>query len=128
MKRYIPNTKDDISAVEFLRSCSFIKVEKDVPELLRWMQDMHWDVSHGIAEYLTPYVNQIKFHLFDILNSNDNEWKFSVLNFLVLKSSNKLDPDLALLLKRISDDPTDGESFEELDVLARDIMLKNDSL
>jgi len=126
MKEYIPKTKDDLQAIEHLNHCSFSEVSADVPVLLEFMQDLHWEVAHGIGVYFAPYVNEIKKDLLQILLSNDNEWKFGILFGLVAKSSVRLDKELIEELRRISISPTAGEVQEELNTVAKEILANND--
>ena len=112
-----------MQAVAYLQSCSFDAVKPDVPKLLKWLQDLHWDVSHGVAEYLLPHVNEIKIELLFILNSDDDEWKRRVMISLIRKSPNKLDQEILTVLERIANHPTKGEIEEELDEQAREIII-----
>jgi hypothetical protein len=125
MKNYIPKNKDDLEAIEFLKHCSFAEIEhNDVSSLLEWMQDMHWEVAHKIAKYFIPYINDIKANLIIILDSNDNEWKYGVLFFLINKSEKKLDEDLMMVIKRIAEFPNTAEKSENLDQIANEILLR----
>ena len=122
MENYIPRHKSDVQAIKNLRSRVFATIKADVPELLGCMQDMHWDIAQGVAEYLAPHVNEIRGELLFILNSNDEQWKFGIVSFLLAKSPNKLDPELIAVLKRVAEHPTKSESYEELDVKAKEII------
>ena len=125
MKKYIPKHKSDVQAIDFLKSCSCEDIKSDVPILLKFIQDLHWDVARDIGTYLTPYVNEIKHELTIILNSDDDEWKFGIMVALIGKSQKKLDKDLISILTRISENPTKGEISEELDSIAKKILLDN---
>jgi len=128
MKRYLPKSKDDIQAVDFLQSCPFDVVKSDISKLLEFLQDTHWEVSEGIAKYLKSYVNEIKSDLLYILNSNDDEWKRRTLMVLIGRSSYKLDQELILALRRIAEHPTTGEIEEEVVEQAKEIIIKNNRL
>lgn len=82
-KDFIPTSIYDIVAVERLKRLPFESVKEDVPALLEWLQDTHWDVAEGIAKYLVPHVNEIKQELLFILNSNDGMWKYFVMYILI---------------------------------------------
>lgn len=125
MKNYIPKTKDDMKAMEYLKACKFSEVKADAPLLLTYMQDMHWEVAHSIGEFFSPHVNELKPVLLDILNSNDQEWKFGILRGLIAKSNVKLDPDLLQTLKRMAFSPTLEEVSEELDLVSQQIVANN---
>ena len=125
MKKYIPKTKDDRTAIHFLRLCSFDDIKGDVSLLLEYLQDLHWDVSRDIGAYLAPYVNEFSMELLKILSSNDNEWKFGILTSLIAESKVKLNQDLIAALSRIAEHPSDGEIDEDLNTIAEKIVNKN---
>jgi hypothetical protein len=112
-----------MEAVEHLKVRAFETIKADVPELLEWMQDMHWYVAHGVAEYLLPHVNEIKEELLYIFSTNDEMWKHGIMFFLLAKSPGKLDPALVSVLKRIANHPTDSEIADDLDEEAKEIII-----
>jgi len=124
MKKFIPKTKDDINSITELENCTFSEIKDYTMELLSWMQDMHWDVAHGISKYFQPFVNEIENDLIVILKSNDQQWKYAILSFLVDKSSKKLPFNLINILIKIDHYPTKEEIEEEINILARNILLK----
>ena len=124
MKNYIPQFKTDEQAIECLNSLAFETVRADVPELLEWVQDLHWDSAHGVAKYLVPHVHEIQEELLDILKTNDEIWKFNIIKVLIAKSPNKLGPELMSMIRRIADHPTKAEKEEDVDVAASEIIYK----
>lgn len=122
-KNYIPTNIYDIEAVERLKYLPFESVKKDVPALLEWLQDTHWDVAEDIAKYLEPHVNEIKNELLYILNSNDGMWKYFVIYILIARSRDKLDPALVDTLRRIAEHPSDIDAEDTVDEAARDILM-----
>lgn len=125
MKEYIPKTKDDLVAVKILEQTLFENVQMDVSILLEYLQDLHWDVARRIGVYLAPHVNLIKSDLLEILLSNDEEWKFGVLSGLIALSPVTLDEDLVSILRRIKEQPTEKETYEELNLVAGEILNKD---
>jgi hypothetical protein len=63
--------------------------------------------------------------ILNILSSNDNEWKFGVLTSLIAESEIKLNQDLLVVLRRIAEHPSYGEIYEEVDLIAKGIVEKN---
>jgi hypothetical protein len=122
-KDYIPNNIYDVAAVERLKHLPFEFVRKDVPALLEWLQDTHWDVAEGIAEYLVPHVNEITQELLFILNSNDGMWKYFVICVLIARSQNKLNPLLIEALNRIAEHPSKIDAEDTVDEAAKDIIM-----
>ena len=121
-KDYIPQNKSDIKAVERLNSLPFDSARKDVPTLLEWLQDGHWDVARGIAQYLIPNINEITQDLLFILNTDDGMWKYFVICGLIGRSQDKLDPDLIKALIRIAEHPSKIEAEDDVDEAAKDII------
>jgi hypothetical protein len=128
MKLYIPKTKDDVNAIYELEKHQLFEVKQDVKILLEWMQDMHWDVSMGIVNYFKNNVNQIEDEIIEILNSNDEEWKYNILYFLIKDINGEtLSRKLEDEIQRIAYKPNLTEIDEELNILALNI-LKPDRL
>jgi hypothetical protein len=122
-KDYIPNNIYDVAAVERLKDLPFEFVRKDVPALLEWLQDTHWDVAEGIAEYLVPHVNEITQELLFILNSDDGMWKYFVIYILIARSRNKLNPVLIETLSRIAEHPSKIDAEDTVDEAAKEIIM-----
>ena len=118
MKNYIPQFKTDEQAIENLNSLAFETVRADVSELLEWVQDLHWNSAHGVAEYLVPHVHEIQKELLNILKANDEIWKLNIIRALIAKSPNKLGPKLMSIIRR------KAEKEEDVDVAARKIIYK----
>jgi hypothetical protein len=124
MKNYIPKGKGDTKYARYLKVLPLEAVLTDVPELLIWLQDLHWDAAQEVAVYFRPYVNEIKLELIKILSDNDTEWKLGVMTVIAF-STNKLDQELIIALKRVADYPTKEDQEYELDEVAKEIIAKN---
>ena len=123
MKKYIPKTKDDIKAIYELEKKNIFEIKPDVKILLEWIQDMHWDVSMGIMNYFKKNINEIDNEIIEILDSNDEEWKYNILFFLVKDSKpENFSKDLKQIIKRIAFNPNPTEIEEGLNVLAQNII------
>lgn len=122
-KNFVPTSIHDIAAVERLKKLPFESVKDDVPALLEWLEDTHWDVAEGIADYFVQYVNEIKQELLFILNSNDGMWKYFIMYILIGRSRHKLDAALIEVLRRIAEHPSDIDSEDCADEAAKDILM-----
>jgi hypothetical protein len=127
MKEYIPKTKDDLKAISILMQGTFEDVVMDIPVLLEYLQDLHWDVASGIGHYLAPHVNAIKVDLLGVLLSNDNQWKYGIIAGLIALAPVRLDEEIVSALRRIKDYPTEGEVDEELDLVAAEVLNRDAS-
>jgi hypothetical protein len=121
-KNYIPSNIYDVAAVERLKCLPFEYIKKDIPVLLEWLQDTHWDVAEGIAEYLIPHINEITEELLFILNSDDGMWKYFVINILIAHSKSKLSPLLIEKLIKIAKHPSKNEIEDTVDEAAQRII------
>jgi hypothetical protein len=121
-KDYIPQNTNDIMAVERLKQLSFEAVRKDVPVLLEWLQDGHWDVAEGIAQYLVPHINEISQELVFVLNTDDSMWKYFIIYGLIARSQDKLAPSLIEALRRIAEYPSNIEIEDTVDEAAKEII------
>lgn len=118
-KDYIPRDIHDVMAVERLKHLPFEAIREDVPKLLEWLQDTHWDVAEGIAKYLLPHVNEITQELLFILNTDDGMWKYFVICILIARSQKKLDPAIIKVLQRIAEHPSKIDMEDTVDDAAR---------
>jgi hypothetical protein len=123
MKDYIPKNKFDFEAVENLKLLKFESIRNDIPALLEWIQDMNWPVAYGVAEYLSPHINEMKDELLGILNSDDGMWKYWTV-ILISRLPSKPDPELISAIKRISDSPSKIEVEDEVNEVAKEVLIK----
>ncbi|MDR6945056.1 DUF5071 domain-containing protein [Mucilaginibacter pocheonensis] len=121
-KDYIPQNTNDVFAVKRLKQLPFEAVRKDVPALLEWLQDGHWDVAEGVTEYLVPHVNEITLELVFVLNTDDGMWKYFLIYGLIGRSQDKLSPVLINALRRIAEHPTSIEIEDGVDEAAKEII------
>lgn len=118
-KNYIPQNIHDIKAIEYLNALPFEAIKSDVPKLLEWLQDGHWDVAQGIAQYLIPYINEITQELMFVLDTDDGMWKYFVICGLLQRSRNKLDPSLIQALRQIAEHPSNIDAEDGVDEVAK---------
>ena len=118
-KDYLPQNINDTQAVQRLALLPFEAIKQDVPQLLEWLQDAHWDVAEGIAEFLRPHINEITQELLFILNSDDSMWKYYVICILISKAQQKLNPVLIRDLLRIAEHPSAIDAEDTVDNVAK---------
>lgn len=125
MKRhYIPTNKEDLEFTHELKSMNIYDIKKDVPELLEWIQDGNWPQAPFIYEYFINYVNEIEDEILKILRSNDEMWKYWVINGLLYRSKFKPSNSILLELKQLYLHPSDDEKEAEVDISALDVIKK----
>ncbi len=97
-------------------------INRILPELLEWIQDINWPVAQEIAPLLSRAGPEIAPHISAILKSDDDVWKYWTIGHVI----ENLDREVGLLLRadleRIANSPTSGEKLEEVDIVAREAL------
>lgn len=93
-----------------------------LPGLLEWIQDMNWPVAKSVLELLLTFSEEIVPHVQDVLSSNDDNWKYFILNDLVRNLPIESRVQFREYLIRVSEAPTNNELAEGLDETAKDIL------
>ncbi|MBP7552409.1 MAG: DUF5071 domain-containing protein [Spirochaetes bacterium] len=124
LKDYIPNNKFDIDKIEYLSKKKYPEYKLILPDLFEWIKDMNWPVARKIAPLLINAGEDIVPIVENILNTDDDVWKYWTLNYIV----DKMDDSIILLIKsdleRIVRNPTDGEKIDEVDISAKQLLDK----
>lgn len=123
-KNLVPNNKEDLNFIHNLKLKSISEIRDIIPQLLEWMQDMNWPQAPLIADYFSPYINEIQEELISILKSNDEIWKYWILHGLILHSEITPGQKILLEVKRVYLNASKQEKEEEVDVIAKEILEK----
>ena len=118
-KDFIPKDKGDFETVARLREIKFEELRLIIPEILVWLQDLHWPIARPIAEALMPHADKLTPDFINILKTNDGEWKYNVLVLFGRKTKDSL---FLEEIKRIVLYPTQDEIREEVDIEATKIV------
>ncbi|WP_223554337.1 DUF5071 domain-containing protein [Lysinibacillus sphaericus] len=119
----LPRHKFDNDRVEIIK-----KMDRDIilpllPNLLEWIQDMNWPVATSILGLLLTFPEEIVPHGQDVLSSDDDNWKWFVLHFLVIKLPIESKVQFREYLTRVAETPTHNELAEEIDEIAKEILV-----
>jgi len=124
LQDYIPKNKFDIDKIEYLSKKKYPEYKLILPDLFEWIKDMNWPVARKIAPLLINAGEDIVPIVKNILNTDDDVWKYWTLNYIV----DKMDDSIILLIKndleRIVINPTDGEKIDEVDISAKQLLDK----
>jgi len=71
VRSLIPKDKHDHRVISKLKKLSFEDIQPIVPDLLIWLQDMHWPIAIKVAKVLKPFADRINSEVLPILTSND---------------------------------------------------------
>lgn len=119
---YLPLNIYDLDKVEKLKKLDRNVLEPLLPDLLEYTQDMNWPVASGVVEILLTFPKEIVSHVQAILSSNDDNWKWFILHFLVIKLPVESQVQFKQYLIRVAQTPTQNEIAEELDEIAKEIV------
>ncbi len=121
----IPTDKSDTAAAEKLWYFSHEEIKPIFPDLLIWLQDLHWPVSVPVSKYLQAISEHLTDDILDILKGEDNMWKHGVIVVFGVRTEKPLDPRLLNELKRIATNPTPGEQAEGVAEVAQEVIEKH---
>jgi hypothetical protein len=119
VRELIPKHKDDQEVIVGLKKLSFEEIQPIVPDLLEWLQDLHWPIARPVAEVLEPFSDKLVPDLLEILKTNDGMWKFGIL---VTFGRTTKDQTLLKEIERIAKFPTRDEIEEEVNLEAISIL------
>jgi 3-methyladenine DNA glycosylase AlkD len=125
-KKYLPLNKSDLDfADELYKIDNVDEIKGDIPVLMRWLQDYNWPPADLICEYLLKFpLITYKKEILEILNSNDNVWKYWILLRLIKPAITKKDNWLIPKVEKIMLNPSLGEKENEVDEIAQEIIDK----
>lgn len=118
----LPRHKHDHDRIEMIKKMDRDKILPLLPNLLKWIQDMNWPVAPRVLELLLTFPEEIAPHVQDVLSSDDDNWKWFILHFLIIKLPVESRVQFREYLTRVAETPTDNELAEELDEIAKEIL------
>jgi hypothetical protein len=124
---YVPRHKHDHDAVRRAAQKGFPGLDPAIPLLLSWTQDGNWPISGAVAELLVLAGAALVPHLLSVLRSEDEMWKYWILELIVRHLPPDLLRSISGELGRAAAEPTDGEKSAGVDGIAAEI-LKNQEL
>jgi hypothetical protein len=113
--------KFDTMTTDKLWNFTYEEIKPIVPDLLMWLQDLHWPVSEPVSKYLQSISEHLTDNILDILKGHDEEWKYAVITVFGLRTNKPLAPRLLEEIKRIASDPTPGEQTENVHEIAAQV-------
>lgn len=123
-KNLIPKGKEDTNFINVLKMKSISEIRDLIPQLLEWMQDGNWPQAPLIADYFSPYINEIQEELISILRGDDAMWKYWILHSLILHSEITPSQKILLEVKNVYLNATPHDKEAEVDIIASEILEK----
>jgi len=118
----LPRHKFDKDRVETIIKMDRDKILPLLPNLLKWIQDMNWPVAPSVLELLLTFPEEIVPHVQGVLSSDDENWKWFILHFLIIELPVESRVQFREYLTRVAETPTPNELAEELDEVAKEIL------
>ncbi|MGE7942673.1 DUF5071 domain-containing protein [Lysinibacillus xylanilyticus] len=118
----LPRHKFDNDSVEMIKKMDRDKILPLLPKLLEWIQDMNWPVAPSVLGLVLTFPEEIVPHVQDVLSSDDDNWKWFILHFLVIKLPVESRVQFREYLTRVAETPTHNELAEEIDEIAKEIL------
>lgn len=119
----LPSDKMETEKAKAIVALGFPAVAPVLRLLVEWMQDINWPVAKTLQPFLASIGAPLAPHIRHVLETDDDIWKYYVVCFVVGKSD-----ELARVLKpellRLASLPTPGEVDEEVDQMAREILVR----
>jgi Domain of unknown function (DUF5071) len=117
----LPKDKHDLEQATALVSIGYPTVAPILPDLLEWLQDGNWPVSHVIGPFLASIGKPLTEEVRRILQAQDHLWKYWILLRVVAHS-----PELATALHselvKIAEGDTVDEDEKEVKEVAKEIL------
>lgn len=118
----LPRHKSDLDRVEKIKSMDRNKILPLLPGLLEWTKDMNWPIAPSVMELLLTFPKEIVPHVQEALSSNDDNWKYFILKFLVCELPIESRVLFKHYLTRLAETPTPNEVAEGLGEIAIEIL------
>jgi hypothetical protein len=112
-----PANKHDVGTAEAIVASG----DATDPRLLEWVQDLNWPVAQVLAPFLACAGRIVAPAIREILTSDDETWKWSVVTGVIARSP-ELVAALRHELERIAIAPSPSERHEELDQIATKLL------
>jgi hypothetical protein len=119
----IPQHRSDSERANAAIAAGYPAVAPILPELLEWLQDCNWPVARVLAPFLVSIGNPLIPHIQHIFDSNDEIWKYWIIN-VILRNSFELAVAFRNELERLAYSPTENEETQELNEVSQEVLEK----
>lgn len=120
---FIPSHKFDLDACLILKKTSDAEIRPYLKDLLDWLADANWPVARPITERLETMGTELAPSINNVLNGSDAGFKYFLLSGLMLTCKAEVRDLCMEHILRIINHPTPSEKKEEVDFVARDVMI-----
>jgi len=126
IRNFLPKDKTDFENTRKIISLGYPTVEPVLKELFTWVQDINFPIAKEMAGFLSSIGKPIVPYVQEILNTNDDIWKYFTLAHVVNHSSEDVILGIQKSLERIANNPTENEKREDVQEIAKALLAKFD--
>jgi len=122
LEKLIPKDKFDFEPFPLLMEISEDEVKPILSSLLFCVADMNWPIATEMIKVLVRFSNSVVPHIKEVLmpTETDEEWKYFIISALIPKLPANSQELLMESVKRIYDNPTNGEVQSEVWEMAKE--------
>ncbi|MEM6258767.1 MAG: DUF5071 domain-containing protein [Planctomycetota bacterium] len=118
----LPKHRSDVFAAKEVLAFGYPTIAPVLPDLLEWLKDMNWPVSHPISEFLASIPEPMAPLIQNVLRGEDLIWKYNCISQLISEMPVELAEQFRKELIRLANTPTTAECEEHLNEAALDAM------
>ena len=118
-RQLLPRDKLDVTGAHAVVALGYPAVAPVLPDLLEWLQDCNWPVSHSIGDFLASLPEPMAPLIWAVLRGNDDTWKYWCIVRLISAMPSEIAEQFRPELTRLAENPTREEHLEELDEVAQ---------
>lgn len=124
IRSYIPKDKSDVELVNELLKVEYPDYRPILGDLFEWTKDMNWPIAPKISQLLVKSGDDAIPYIKKILDSEDSVWKYCVLKSIVSMMPDGTVSKLRSELEEIVNNPSEDDTLEGVQDLARDLLAK----
>src|SRR4051794_12841892 len=119
-RELLPRHKSDYERLRAVTALGYPAVAPVLPDLLVWLQDGNWPISHGVARDLASIGEPVFPFVRGVFSGTDGTWKYWCIDRFVRAlpraAAEAFRPDL----QRLAYHPTADDRSEEVDERAQE--------
>jgi hypothetical protein len=115
LRALLPRHKCDCDRAQAIIALGYPAVAPVLRDLLQWLQDCNWPVSHSIVPFLASVGEPVIPLIREVLRGSDDIWKYWCIDRVIMGFARELAEQFRPELQRLAIHPTSQERNEELD-------------
>ncbi|RUV16139.1 DUF5071 domain-containing protein [Mesorhizobium sp. M7A.F.Ca.MR.245.00.0.0] len=123
-QRLLPRNKHDLDSIPFIVEAGYSAIAPILDELLDWTADSNWPVARPLADFLVTLGPPLIDPLSRTLRGTDGARKWHCISLIVRELPVDVLGGLEEDLRRLADHPSEDDRQEEVDIQAREALLR----